>query len=417
MHRAKERMILSFTVFAMFFGAGNLIFPVFLAYESGPSLIPAFAGFALTAIGLPVLSLIAIGRSGSLTELASRVHPIFSVIFTIAIYLTIGPCLAIPRTASTSFEMVVAAAGIPRGIPGIIYSALFFTAGALVALRPEKLSKRLGRILSPLLILLIVILFAGVAAEPAAAGNAVSERYAGHPFSVGFQEGYQTMDAIAGLVFGLLLSVNLTEMKVSDDRKLKEGAIASLFGGMLLLLIYSALAFIGVRGHSFISSPQTGADILSAAAAEISPSYGRILIALIFIIACFNTSVSLLSSCGEYFSRLVPSISRGKWIALFAVISGIIANAGLEKIISLSSPILSLIYPGAIMLIILGLIPGSGRMICTYRLGVSAALISSLLTTAGVSLPFSSSGFGWIIPSLIFSLAGLAADMLKLKHR
>ncbi len=152
---------MSFTVFAMFFGAGNLIFPVFLAYQAGDNVIPAFTGFALSATALPVLALIAVTKEGDLDGMAGRVHPVFSRILTIAVYLAIGPCLAIPRTASTSYEMAALAAGNDSTLSAIIYSAVFFTLAGIVALRPEKLSKRLGRFLSPLLVLLIAILFAG----------------------------------------------------------------------------------------------------------------------------------------------------------------------------------------------------------------------------------------------------------------
>ena len=407
---AKHRAILSFTVFAMFFGAGNLIFPVFLAYESGREFLPAFIGFTITAIGLPVLSLLAIGRAGSLSALASRVHPAFSCIFTIAIYLTIGPCLAIPRTASTSFEMIKAATGTSSQIASVLYSAAFFAAGGIMALHPEKLSKRLGRILSPILILLIAILVAGIAAEEAPLSSAYAGRYSGKPFAVGFAEGYQTMDAIAGLVFELVLAINLNALGIKAEEAPKEGLIASALGGLLLLVVYSALAFIGIKSHAIISDPSNGADILSAAAANISSQYGRFLIAAIFIIACFNTSTSLLSSCGEYFSHLCPRVSRGRWIAIFAIISGIIANAGLDMIIGFSAPVLSLIYPGAIMLIATAFIPDSHRLRHAYRLGVGLALAASALSFIGVSLPLSSAGFGWLIPGVLGGAAGYAID-------
>ena len=162
MRKVTERVVMSFTCFAMFFGAGNLIFPVFLSYRAGANSVFAFLGFILSAITLPVLSLIAIGRTGSLDSLSSRVNPLFSKVFTIVIYLAIGPMLAIPRTASTSYEMVRIAFSLESDALSWAYSFIFFLLAGLIALHPEKLSKRLGKVLSPILIGLIIFLFISV---------------------------------------------------------------------------------------------------------------------------------------------------------------------------------------------------------------------------------------------------------------
>lgn len=402
---AKKRVLLSFTVFAMFFGAGNLIFPPYLGYLAGGNTASAFLGFIITAIGLPVLSLIAIEKAGSLEALSSRVHPVFAHAFTVAIYLAIGPCLAIPRTASTSFEMVANAIPSLQGL-SIPYSALFFTLSAIIALKPEKLTKRLGRILSPLLVLLIIILFAASLSNLGTADAEPMGAYIAVPFSTGFQEGYQTMDALAGLVFGIVLAINIEALGIKEDERTKEATAASIGGGMLLLIIYSMIVFIGLNARMYIHNAANGADVLSASAYAVSGSYGRIILAIIFILACFNTSTSLLSSCGEYFHMLIPKLSRGMWIALFAIISGVISKVGLNAIISLSSPVLSLLYPAAIMLIALSLIPQKRELKWTYRISIALALISSLLTIIGI-FP---SPFLWLIPAIIGAMLGYAID-------
>ena len=150
----RQRLLLGFTLFSMFFGAGNLIFPPHLGAQAGFNFWPAFAGFAVSAIGLPIAGVVAVARAGGFDQLASRVHPKFSLMFTILVYLSIGPCLAIPRTASTSFEMLVPLVGGGRGLQ-LSYSIVFFAAAFLVALHPEKLTDRLGRVLCPALIALI----------------------------------------------------------------------------------------------------------------------------------------------------------------------------------------------------------------------------------------------------------------------
>ncbi len=412
----RKSILLSFTVFAMFFGAGNLIFPAFLAFRAGENIVPAFIGFAITAIGFPVLSLLAAEKAGSLSALAGKVSKLFSLLFTVAIHLAIGPCLAIPRTSSTSFEMLKAAFSFEGLASSIIFSALFFLAAAIIALHPEKLSKRLGRILAPILILLIIILFAGTICIDLNSTSALDE-WASSPFSTGFKEGYQTMDAVAGLAFGSVLIINIQALGIKKEDEMKEGVKAAIGGGIFLLFIYALLAVIGMKANAFAPDAKTGADILSAAAWWISPTVGRYLIAAIFLIACFNTAVGLLSSCGEYFSSIAPRISRNKWIAIFAIVSAVIANAGLSSIIAISSPVLELLYPAAITLILLAFLPGQVERHLTYILAVSVSLISSLLAMLNIPLPLSAYGFGWLLPTITAGIIGFVLDNKKPVHR
>ena len=400
MQSLKRRLVLGFTVFAMFFGAGNLIFPSFLAYQAGDDVIPAFIGFALSATLLPTLAIIAVTRTGSLEKLANRVHPVFSRILTIIVYLVIGPLLAVPRTASTSYEMVAIATNTDSGIAAFVYSALFFTLAGLVALKPEKLSNRLGKISSPLLILLIIILFAGTLLNPDAGSGNGTGVYSSSPLSRGFTEGYQTMDAVAGLVFGSIIAMNVRKNGAKEENVNKECFIAAFTGGFLLLAVYCALAVTGALSQAFVSNASNGAAILAAAADAISPSMGKFLIAAIFILACFNTCTGLLSSCGEYFSRIVPSVSRDKWIALFCLVSLVLANAGLDQMISLSAPVLELIYPVAVTLMALAFIPHQSGLKAAYILSAASALIFSAAAL------ITGKSFIWIPPVIIAAAAG-----------
>lgn len=408
MQSLKRRLVMGFTVFAMFFGAGNLIFPSFLAYQAGSDVIPAFTGFALSATLLPTLAIIAVTQTGSLEKLANRVHPVFSRILTIIVYLAIGPLLAIPRTASTSYEMVAIATGTDSGIASLVYSALFFTLAALVALKPEKLSKRLGKITSPLLILLIIILFAGTLLNTDAVRGNGTGAYSSSPLSRGFTEGYQTMDAVAGLVFGSIIAMNMRKAGVEEDKVNKECIIAAFTGGFLLLAVYCALAVTGTFSHAFINNASNGAAVLAAAADVIFPSTGKFLIAAIFVLACFNTCTGLLSSCGQYFTILVPSLSREKWISVFSLISLLIATAGLDTIVRISSPILEIIYPAAITLMILALLRHDSNYRFTWILPVFTSLVFSVLSMiTGIS-------FIWIVPVIAAAATGILIDRRKM---
>lgn len=395
---------MSLTVFAMFFGAGNLIFPVFLAWQAGDNVVSAFSGFALSAIGLPVLALVAITKTDGLEKLGDRVHPLFSRIFAIAIYLAIGPCLAIPRTASTSQEMVALALGGSSRLSVFIYCTLFFAIAALVARRPEKLSKRLGRVLCPLLIILIAILTTGSILISGGGRGSVMPPYDISPLEEGFVAGYQTMDAIAGLAFGLVLVLNMKSAGVDDENLGKECVIASLGGGFLILAVYIALALTGVSSHAFVSNATNGTDILSAAANAVFPQGGRVLVAAIFILACLNTCISLLSSCGQYFSSLYPKISRDAWIAIFALVSLAIANVGLDQIISLSSPLLEFLYPVAMTLMVLAFMPHGESLVWTYRLPAASSAVFSLVSI------ISGHAFLWVVPTIVLAIAGSLID-------
>lgn len=408
MQSLKRRLVMGFTVFAMFFGAGNLIFPSFLAYQAGSDVIPAFTGFALSATLLPTIAIIAVTRMGSLEKLADRVHPVFSRILTIIVYLAIGPLLAIPRTASTSYEMVAIATNTDSGIAAFVYSALFFTLAALVALKPEKLSKRLGKITSPLLILLIIILFAGTLLNTDAVRGNGTGAYSSSPLSRGFTEGYQTMDAVAGLVFGSIIAMNMRKAGVEEKKVNKECIIAAFTGGFLLLAVYCALAVTGTFSHAFINNASNGAAVLAAAADAIFPSTGKFLIAAIFVLACFNTCTGLLSSCGQYFSTLVPSLSREKWISVFSLISLLTATAGLDTIVRISSPILEIIYPAAITLMILALLRHDSNYRFTWILPVFTSLVFSVLSMiTGIS-------FIWIVPVIAAAATGILIDRRKM---
>ena len=287
--------------------------------------------------------------------------------------------------------------------------AFFFLLAGLIALHPEKLSKRLGKVLSPILIGLIIFLFISVFFMPSSSRLAVPP-YDDKPLLSGILDGYQTMDAIAGLVFGTILAINIRKMGIEDENEIKrEGVISSIGGGILLLIIYSLLAIIGYRAFSIVENPNTGADILSGAASFLLPSYGRILIAAIFILACFNTSVGLLSSCGEYFSTICPSLSRGRWILIFALISGLIANVGLDMIISISSPILEVIYPVAITLMLLAFIKDGNKVPLTYKISILVSFIFSLI---GI---FTSLSFLWLIPTAIAALVSFLFERRKSK--
>lgn len=415
----KNRLLMGLTLFSMFFGAGNLIFPPFLAYQAGGSTWPAMAGFCLTAIGFPILGVVAVARSGGLDVLAQRVNPLFAQIFVLLTYLSIGPGLAIPRNSVTSFEMAILpflGEGAPVAAVQAVYSIVFFGAAALVALRPEKLSDRLGKILTPILLLLIVGVFAGCALTPSGGYGAAGGLYAVHPFSQGFLDGYQTMDAIAALNFGFIIALNIRAKGVEEDEGVvAETVRAGWVAGGLMLLVYCALAHVGgVAGGTF-EGAANGARTLTGMVARLFGPVGNLLLAVIFIIACLNTCIGLLTCCSDYFHKLIPRVSYRAWVLFFAVTSTVVANAGLNAILAVSVPILGAIYPVALVLILLGLahrLVGKDSMV--YPVAILFTGVVSLLAAAdglgwlpaalsrGMGeLPLAAQGLPWLLPAAI----------------
>ena len=406
--RGKKLVLLGFTLFSMFFGAGNLIFPPHLGAQAGANLWPAFAGFAVSAIGLPIMGVAAVANAGGLDRLASRVHPKFALAFAILVYLSIGPCLAIPRTASTSFEMLLPLLGGGRGLQ-LGYSVVFFTAAFLVALRPEKLTDRLGHVLCPALIALILILFAGCLLHPAATQYGTpAAAYAQLPALEGILGGYQTMDTLAGLNFGAVIALNIQALGITEPKAVRQGTIrAGILAGGLLLVIYALLAHIGALTGAAYPDCATGAEALTALASALFGRAGQVLLAAIFLLACFNTCVGLISCVGQYFHTLLPRIPYPAIAGFFAAASMLISNIGLAGIIRLSTPVLHALYPVAIVLIVLSFLPAQFQKRPTYVGCVALTAAQSVLaalpltTVFANALPLGQFGFGWVVPALV----------------
>ena len=297
--KGRKLMLVGFTLFSMFFGAGNLIFPPDLGAKAGANFWPAFLGLAISAVGLPVAGVIAVARADGLDKLAGRVHPVFAQVFMILIYLSIGPCLAIPRTASTSFAMLTPLLGSSAGLQ-LGYSVLFFGVAFLVALHPDRLTRWLGRLLCPCLLVLILILFGGCLLHPLAAQYAApTEAYRSAVVLPGVLYGYQTMDALAALNFGAVIAMNIRAQGVAREQDVQRSAIrAGLVAGGLLLAVYAMLGHAGALTGAAAPGLATGAEVLTVLAERLFGKAGLVLLAAIFMLACFNTCVGLIACVG-----------------------------------------------------------------------------------------------------------------------
>lgn len=445
--RFSQRLLVGLTLFSMFFGAGNLIFPPFLGAQAGTDMPAALAGFLLTAVGFPILGVMAVAESGGLSTLASRVNARFAFLFTLLIYLSIGPCLAIPRTASTSFEMVMRpaleSAGLldatlggfgALGLSQFVYSVLFFALAYVIALDPAKLTQFLGKFLCPTLIGLIAILFLGICLNPLGDAAAPTGAYAQGAFATGFIEGYQTMDTIAALNFGLVIAINIRAFGIrSEGAVVKETVFAGAIAALVFFAVYGALALIGSQAGGVYAGMENGAQTLTLVAADLFGPVGTVLMGLIFFIACLNTCVGLISCCSNYFAETFPVLRYRGWAAVFAFASMVIANAGLTLILKFSVPLLVAIYPVAIVLIVLGLLTlASKRLLALKALYPSTVVATGIFSVlAGVeafglrvpglsdfadALPFAAHGLEWILPAVVGMILGAGLSVFAPKR-
>ena len=388
----RQRLLMGVTLFSMFFGAGNLIFPPFTGYRAGSEAVPAFLGLISTAVLFPVLGIIATARAGGMDGLCRKVHPQFSKWFTLVIYLCIGPLLAIPRTASMAFSMMSFATAPAQSISlgpisaqqilAVVFSVVFFAASRFFAQRPSHLKDILGKILTPILLLLVLVLFsAGMVLLPAETG-APQPPYAGAPFAAGFVEGYNTMDALAAMVFGILISVNIQDFGLQEEKQLRrETGISGWLAGGVLILVYGMLAVLGARASAVLPEASDGSVVLSGLCSLFFGNVGAVLLAAIFLVACFNVCTGLLSSCASYFSKEFPRLSFMAWLNVFTVSGCVISVFGLSFILQISVPILTLIYPVALTIIVLNLFPFAFlQKPWVHRIAVIAAFAYSVIS-------------------------------------
>ncbi|MBK5200753.1 MAG: branched-chain amino acid transport system II carrier protein [Spirochaetaceae bacterium] len=423
----KITLILGITLFAMFFGAGNLIFPSYLGFESRSLFIPAFIGFSVTAILLPMLGINVIVKRKGLINLGNSISPWFASLITFLIYIAIGPLLAIPRTSSVSFAIAIQPFIAQNHIQFyiILYSIFFFSLSAFIAFKPDKLSTFLGKITAPILILLIIVIFFATIFNGVEASTAIiSSRYQSNVFLTAFLDGYQTMDTIAALNFGIIFVVNIESngFKNFDEKKrvtLKSSIIASI----LLAFIYLALGLIGMV--SPLKEATNGTEILTYAVKANFGLVGMIILAVVFVLACFNTCTALISCCSNYFHLIIPKVSYKKWVIVFALSSAIISNAGLNTILKFSIPILNAIYPLSISLIVIGLfnLDTNPNFFYARKLMIFiVALFSVIPVVLGFfniqdlfnAFPLNNVGLVWVVPGILALVFGYFVQKMGL---
>ena len=410
----KKMLLISFMLFSLFFGAGNLIFPPFLGQNAGSAAIPAMIGFLVTAVVLPVLGVIVVAQFDGLDKLSRNVGKRFSAIFTLLIYLSIGPGLGIPRAASVPFEMAVAPylpEGTDVGIWMVTYSFVFFLVALWLCLNPGKLVSRIGTFLTPSLLTLLCLLFVVFIFK----GQTNIEKphiiYMTAPFLQGFADGYQTMDTIAALNFGLVIATTLGAFGLKNKKDvIRNTVFAGIFAGSILAAVYMMLTYMGMCSSGVYPIQENGAWTLRCIVYQLFGDFGAIFLAAIFTLACLTTCIGLINSISQYFSVQFKKLSYRQWVFVIVGVSFLICNLGLNAILSISIPVLNAIYPVSIVLIVLGLshklwennsyvypfaIAATGAVSVLYSLDTAKVPLGFL---SGIlhKLPLYSMGFCWV---------------------
>ena len=440
--KKRELVFVASMLFGMFFGAGNLIFPVHLGQMAGRNLWLAVLGFIITGVGLPLLGVTALGKSrcGGLAPLSCRVGKPYGIFFTCALYLTIGPLFAIPRCATVPYTVSVERL-LPENLLGValpVFSLLFFAAVLLFSLRPQKILDSVGKLLNPLFLLFLFLLMGAALLFPMTGVSQVEPvpEYEQKAFFSGFLEGYNTMDALASLAFGIIVVNVIKKLGITEPDDIAANTVrAGFFACLAMALIYVMVTVAGAQSRGVYPLSENGGIALSQIADHYFGAVGTVILILTVTFACLKTAVGLVTSCSETFTALFPrSPGYRFWAVTFSISSFLVANIGLTAIINYAVPVLMFLYPLAITLILLALFSkyfGHDRAV--YASVTAFTLVAALfdfvkaLPAEAVSflhmnalpelgsrvLPFFDLGMGWVCPALLGLILGLVLHARK----
>lgn len=428
--RTRDLFVIGFALFAMFFGAGNLIFPPYLGLISGPQWWVGFLGFTITDAGLGLLAIIALSKyDGNLNVLASRVNKTFAIIISTAIILCIGPFLATPRTAATTYEIGI----LPifgESVNRYLFSVVFFIIACLLSIRPSKVVDIVGKFLTPSLILCMAVLIVKGIVSPI--GEIANTTMIDNVLEKGITDGYQTMDAIAGCMFALVvLNAVKTRNYSSQKLEIKATILSGIIAAVCLAIIYGGLLYLGAQTSSLgvydINTDNT--KLLVDITNRVLGGVGVYILAIITALACLTTAIGLISAAGNFFNELSKGkISYEIIVVICSVVSCAISVLGVSQIIKISAPILEILYPCAMTIVLIGLFNEKIKNDIVFKIPAIVSLIFGFLfVLKGMNLlgsfgdvldsfPLTKFGLGWVVPMLIgLVIAIVIASMNKTK--
>ena len=385
----KKGSLTALLLFGMFFGAGNLTFPPQLGFESGAHFWPAIAGFVLSGVGIAILTLVigTLNPKGYIHEISQKISPKFALVYLAVLYLSIGPFFAIPRTAATAFSIGFSPL-IGSGHTSLwlfVFTVIYFALALWIAMNPSKILDSIGRILTPIFaIMIVVVIVAGAFKYGGHNPQDASQAYQASAFGKGFLEGYNTLDALASVAFSVVAVVTLNQLGF----KSKDANI--------------------------------GASVLSQATQAIFGPAAQIFLAIMVTVTCFTTTAGLIVATGEFFHKAFPKVSYKAYAIIFTLIGFAIANLGLNNIIAFSVPVLLILYPITITIVMIVIAnkfvalskPGMQVTVAVVTLIALLSVIGSQFKLAGLNalinfLPLSGASLPWLIPAILCILLSL----------
>lgn len=418
--RVKDVFVVGFALFAMFFGAGNLIFPPYLGVVSGSKWWIAFLGFLFADAGLSLLVIISLTKfNGEMDALFNRVGKGFAAVMGSVIVICIGPLIAVPRTAATTYEVGILPT-IGPGFNRIIFSIIFFAIVLALTIKPSKVVDIVGQFLTPVLLISLAILIIKGAVSPL---GQMSDKVLieGGLFSRGIKEGYQTLDSLGAFVFASIIIASLVDKGYKEEKiKIKATIMAGVVAAVGMLLVYGGLAYLGATVSSNYGADIDSTALLVAITYRLMGNTGKILLAIMIALACLTTAIGVTSSCGLFFSRLSKNkFSYEKVVLTVCILSAIVSNFGVTQILSFALPILLVVYPGALTLVVLGLFNEKIKDDIVFRIAAATSLIFSFIVVVSgllgnetipnlvAKLPLANLGFEWVVPVAISIVIGL----------
>lgn len=424
-------LIIGLMLFAMFLGAGNVIFAPIVGQQAGTNIWVAMGGFLITGVGLVLLAIMALTRGGGTVEkLASRVHPKFAVVFSILLFLALGPFYVIPRTTSVVYEIAIkpVVGSDNTSLYLFIFSVIFIGLTILLSWNTTKFVDRLGKMIAPVFSILLLVLVVTSIVNPMGEIGEPQEEYMNGVFLKGFTQGYLTMDVLAAFVFGGIFIKSIKGYGIKSEKEISKIFIkAGLITTAGLIALQVSMAWIGATSVDAIGFKENGGEILAQSSEFLLGPVGIYMIGLVILLTGITTNVACLGAVSEYFERIQSSVSYKKWIIVFAILSLIFTNFGLNTILTMASPVLLLLYPLAIALIALifanNLFNGHQSVYVGTIIGVGIVAILDALKDAGIApdaindtfsfIPLFANGAGWIITGIIGFIAGLIIAKVK----
>lgn len=420
---AQHSLIVGFALFSMFFGAGNTIFPPWVGLVAGPEWFTGFICYYMADVGLALVAVYAMLRTRSIDKVETimvRLGKTPAKVMMAVILICIGPLLAMPRTCATTFSMSVAPlVGADSLTASLLFTALFFGLTLAFSIKESSLVDLVGRYLTPVLILALLSMIGLGIASPM--GPISASSFAADTANVawtGVSAGYQTLDVLAVIAFGMLV-VNAMKARGYAEPRMQfiSVALASLVAGAALFIVYGGLCYVGATASGLYPPDMDKGQLVANIAARIFGPAGAALLTVIIGLACLTTAIALAGSMGTFFNLLTKGrLPYKRGVVISCLMSAVIANFGLESIINLAAPILTVVYPGVLAVIVLSLFDRQIAKDNVFRFAAAGAMAVSFCEVMGwywpgafafiTHLPLQAYGFGWLGPSALCALAG-----------